>query len=195
MDSYEEERVPVAERLLSTTDRGFRLIVSDSWIAGIMRTRILARVAALAMSRPRIQQLAFRTVSQTGIRYPNSALTDSSQRLPDSAPQAGDRFPWLRLAWTADGPVEDSFRLLSGTQFKLLSFGQPVAKTTPLPSDVIAVHEVGTEGDNAAELRRAGIPLPSFYVVRPDGYIGFCGVRLDMNAVQSYFETRVHVLG
>ena len=30
LDSYEKERLPVAERLLSTTDRGFRLIVSDS---------------------------------------------------------------------------------------------------------------------------------------------------------------------
>ena len=30
LDSYEEERIPVAERLLSTTDRMFSLIVSDS---------------------------------------------------------------------------------------------------------------------------------------------------------------------
>ena len=30
LDTYEEERLPVAQRLLNTTDRAFRLVVSDS---------------------------------------------------------------------------------------------------------------------------------------------------------------------
>src|SRR5438105_4141353 len=31
LDSYEAERIPVAQRLLTTTDRAFVLVVSDSW--------------------------------------------------------------------------------------------------------------------------------------------------------------------
>ena len=50
LDSYEDERIPVAQRLLETTDRGFRLVVSDSWLAGLLRTQVLARIAAFAMS-------------------------------------------------------------------------------------------------------------------------------------------------
>ena len=69
LDSYEEERVPVAQRLLNTTDRAFRLVVSDNWLAGLLRTQVLARIAAFAMSRERIQRLAFRVVSQIGIDY------------------------------------------------------------------------------------------------------------------------------
>ena len=42
LDSYEDERMPVAKRLLSTTDRAFSLIVSDNWLAGLLRTRVLA---------------------------------------------------------------------------------------------------------------------------------------------------------
>src|SRR5882762_2960425 len=49
LDSYEAERIPVAQRLLATTDRAFMLVVSDRWIAGLFRTRILARIAAFAM--------------------------------------------------------------------------------------------------------------------------------------------------
>src|SRR5207245_6487533 len=45
LDSYEEERMPVARRLLNTTDRVFRLLVSDNPLAGILRTKILARIA------------------------------------------------------------------------------------------------------------------------------------------------------
>src|SRR5689334_18567525 len=35
LDSYEAERMPVAQRLLSTTDRAFKLLVSDAWLAGM----------------------------------------------------------------------------------------------------------------------------------------------------------------
>ena len=55
LDSYEEERVPVARRLLNTTDRAFRLVVSDSPLAGLIRTKILARIAAFAMSLKPVQ--------------------------------------------------------------------------------------------------------------------------------------------
>ena len=97
LDSYNEERLPVAQRLLATTDRGFKLVVSDSWLAGLMRTKVLARIAAFAMSIERIQKIAFRTVSQTGINYRKSSLSKALEALPFDAPQCGDRFPWLHL--------------------------------------------------------------------------------------------------
>src|SRR5687768_17691066 len=95
--TYEDERIPVARRLLNTTDRVFKLIVADNWLAGLFRTKILARIAAFAMSRKAIQDVAFRTISQTGINYRKSPLSKSLQALPAAAPQAGDRFPWLQL--------------------------------------------------------------------------------------------------
>ena len=70
LDSYEEERIPVARRLLSTTDRIFSLIVSDNRLAGLFRTQVLVRIMAFAMGLDRVQKLAFRTISQIGIRLP-----------------------------------------------------------------------------------------------------------------------------
>src|SRR5207245_8208952 len=35
LDSFALERVPIAERLLQTTDRAFSLVVSDRWLAGV----------------------------------------------------------------------------------------------------------------------------------------------------------------
>ena len=52
LDSYEAERQPVAQRLLDTTDRAFRLVVSDSPLAGLLRTQVLARIAGFAMRPP-----------------------------------------------------------------------------------------------------------------------------------------------
>ena len=44
---------------------------------------------------------------------------------------------------------------------------------------------------NDAELARARIPVPSFYLVRPDGHVGLCGVRLEAAAVASYVTGRL----
>src|SRR5262245_32142130 len=112
LDSYAEERMPVARRLLATTDRGFNLAVSDSWLAGLLRSKVLARIAAFAMARPRIQRFMFRIVSQTGIRYRKSRLSQQLEGLPEDAPRAGDRFPWLEVKSAASGAVEDLFQTL-----------------------------------------------------------------------------------
>ena len=39
LETYNEERLPVARKLLATTDRGFKLVVSDSWLASLLRTK------------------------------------------------------------------------------------------------------------------------------------------------------------
>jgi 2-polyprenyl-6-methoxyphenol hydroxylase-like FAD-dependent oxidoreductase len=194
LDSYEQERIPVARALLNGTDRAFRLVVSDSWIAGLLRTKILARIAAFAVNRKAVQRMAFRIVSQTGIRYPTSFLSKSVDKLPDTAPQAGDRFPWVSLRFAANGPVEDIFQKLRDTQFNLILIGQP-----PLPEntfgfgdDFVRAHAITKDATNDKELARAGIPQPSFYLIRPDGYIGLCGTCFDIGDLSAYFA---HNLG
>lgn len=187
LDSYEQERIPVATALLNGTDRAFRLVVSDLWIAGLLRTKILARIAAFAVNRKSVQRLAFRTVSQTGIRYPKSSLSQSLDRLPDTAPQAGDRFPWLRLKFGATGPAEDLFQKFSDTCFHLIVIGQPPPPADALGfGDLLQVHAVPGDPANGVELTRARVPLTSFYLIRPDGYIGLCGMRCEADQVSAY---------
>jgi hypothetical protein len=193
LDSYEAERIPVARRLLETTDRAFRIVVSDNPFAGLLRTEVLARIAAFAMSRKRIQQIAFRVVSQTGIEYRNGPLSESAEPLPSAAPQAGDRFPWLKLKLRADGPVEDLFQSLDDTRFHLLAFGQPALAEVPKFGDLLQVHAIPEDSANAAELTRAQIPQPSFYLLRPDGHVGLCGVRPVGAAVARYFAERLGI--
>lgn len=109
LDSYQAERQPVAQRLLDTTDRMFSALVSDTALAGLFRTRILARVMALAMNLERVRRLAFRTISQTGIHYREGPLSQSLSDLPIDGPRAGDRFPWLRLRFRPNRQIEDLY--------------------------------------------------------------------------------------
>ncbi len=196
LDSYEDERIPVARRLLSTTDRAFSLIVSDSWLAGLVRTRIIARVAAFAMRRERIRKLAFRTISQIGIRYPTSPLSQTLPGLPDGAPRAGDRFPWLRLKFQVGGPAEDLFQRLDDTRFNLIVIGQPLpVDGAPDLGEMLRTHVVPDDPANARELARVRIRGPAFYFLRPDGHVGLAGTRLDAGAVDRYLHERHMRLG
>lgn len=190
LDSYEDERIPVARRLLETTDRAFRIVVSDSWIAGLLRTKVLARFAAFAMAREPVQRFAFRTVSQIGIHYRGSALSESAAGLPDDAPRAGDRFPWLHLILQAGGPVEDLFEKIDGLRFHLFVAGQPIPQMA-IPESQLQVCAIPSGAANDAELARARIPPTSYYLVRPDGYVGLSGELLEAGMVERYLSTRL----
>ncbi|HEY8608972.1 MAG TPA: FAD-dependent monooxygenase [Noviherbaspirillum sp.] len=190
LDSYDTERAPVAERLLRTTDQGFTFFVSPRWYAEVFRTRILPRAISMAMRRERGRRLAFRTISQIGIRYARSPLSRMLSPLPGDAPCAGDRFPWLALRFTPHCPAEDLFSRLDDTRFTLLLFGQPAPEhkgVANLPGDV-QILAVPRDEHNDAVLRRAHLPMPSFFLLRPDGHVGCAGTTLDAAALMDYLE-------
>ncbi|MDB5906616.1 MAG: pcpB [Massilia sp.] len=193
LDSYDLERAPVAKRLLETTDRAFTFLVSDRWLADAFRTRILPRALAIAMRLDRMRRLAFRAISQIGIRYPRSPLSQMTMRLPGSGPRAGDRFPWLRLRFTPDGPIEDLFQKLDDTRFSLILVGQPLPASGPFDqvAGLIASYAIPNSPDNHQALDRAQIPTPSFYLLRPDGHVGLAGGQLDIPAFNDYLRDRV----
>jgi 2-polyprenyl-6-methoxyphenol hydroxylase-like FAD-dependent oxidoreductase len=194
LDSFEAERLPVAERLLKTTDRAFTFIVSGRWLGGVFRTRILAKLVAFAMGRDRMRTFAFRAISQIGIRYPESPLSESLAGLPEDAPRAGERFPWLHLRFSSDGPVEDLFARLDDTRFNLIMIGQPsLPHDPPELKGLMLTHRVVDDPVNEKELARALIPKPSFYLLRPDGHIGLAGTRLDADALTHYLTGRLEL--
>ena len=196
LDSYEAERMPIARRLLHTTDLAFRAVVSDGRLGGMLRTKLLARIVAAAMGRDDIQRFAFRNVSQIAIQYRASTLSRRLDGLPEEAPQAGDRFPWLRLKLRAGGSVEDLFQALDDTRLHLLVIGHGGYRgAAPEAGDLLHLHVVPADPANDVALARARVPSPSFYLLRPDGYVGLCGPRLDARAVTSYFRGSLGVEG
>jgi 2-polyprenyl-6-methoxyphenol hydroxylase-like FAD-dependent oxidoreductase len=166
LDSYAAERIPVAQRLLRTTDRAFMLAVSDSLLARLVRARVVARLAAAALRFGAFRRFAFRTVSQIGIAYPDSPLSTSTGTLPAGAPRPGDRFPW----------IDDVYARLDDTCFNLVVVGQAAPEV-----DGVRVHALAAER----------LPSPSFYLLRPDGHVGLAGATLDVDAVTRYLAATI----
>ena len=188
LDSYEEERLPVARALLETTDRAFQLVVQDTWLARLLRTRIIGRIAAVAMRFASVRRTAFQTLSQIGIRYARSRLSQNLAGMPKGAPLAGDRFPWLQVQLDPVGPIEDLFQRLDDTRLNLIVVGQSAETVAgeAVNADLVRVHRLTDGAPNDQQLARAGVPPRSFYLLRPDGYVGLCGIELDSAAIRGY---------
>jgi len=190
--SYEDERLPVANHLLKRTDRFFSIVVSDRWLVGLLRTRVMPKIMGLALRTAAVQRILFRTISQTGIRYRRSPLSEALAGLPENGPRPGDRFPWLRLKFQPNGRLEDLYGKLDDTRFTLLVFGQAAPpRGIPELGDRLHIQELPSDPLNDRELARARIPRPSFYLLRPDGHIGLAGARLDAAAASRYVSERL----
>jgi 2-polyprenyl-6-methoxyphenol hydroxylase-like FAD-dependent oxidoreductase len=187
LDSYQAERMPFAHQLLSSTDRAFQFVVSNTRLAGFLRTRIVPRVAALVMGRRTIRRRAFQLISQIGISYRDSPLSRTLDGVDAGAPRAGDRFPWLQLAFAPNAPREDVFKKLDDTCFNLIAIGQAAPSADAFGvDDLLRVHVVPENGGNASTLAAAKIAAPSYYLLRPDGHVGLAGSRLDVNEVRQW---------
>lgn len=194
LDSYSLEREPVAERLLRTTDRAFALIVSERPVATIFRTRLFPAALALAMRLEASRRLAFRTISQIGIRYPQSPLSHTPTERPDAGVRPGDRFPWMRLHFAPSAPPEDIFQRLDDTRLNLILFGPPAtADLIAACGDLIRIHAPTDHPHNDDELRRNRIPKPSYFLLRPDGHVGLVGTQPTADAVTRYLLDRLRI--
>lgn len=193
LDSYESERMQVARTLLNSTDRAFKLLVSERWLAGLFRMGVVANVVAQAMKFERVRRLAFRALSQIGIAYRHSALSRTLPGVPRGAPRAGDRFPWMHLRFATDGPRRDLFERLDDRRFTLLAFGQDAKAPEGIARELVDVHVIPDHPDNRAELERAHVPERAYFLLRPDGHIGLAGIDFDPTALSGWFaETGIH---
>nr|HRO60419.1 hypothetical protein [Burkholderiaceae bacterium] len=63
-----------------------------------------------------------------------------------------------------------------------------------VPGDLLRVHRIPGDAANERELARVGIPLPSFWLLRPDGHIGLAGRSFDPALLRSWFGDRLGIV-
>ena len=75
LESYNEERLENAKRLLQTTDRIFDFGASEDPFVAFFRTNIFPYIANIALHLKTVQNYIFPLVSQIGINYRKSSLS------------------------------------------------------------------------------------------------------------------------
>jgi 2-polyprenyl-6-methoxyphenol hydroxylase-like FAD-dependent oxidoreductase len=180
LDTYNEERLPNAHRLLQTTDRIFQLGASDDWFAVFVRTKIVPYIANFALNLDVVKNTIFPLVSQIGINYRGSSLSDGAALKV----KAGDRMPYFQVEGN------NIYDLLREPKFHLLVFTDgsiPVSEITGDLDGRFDFHSFPLY-PNIAEI--FGVSETFTVVLRPDNYIGYIAAGYSIEAVKKYL-TRV----
>ena len=192
LDTYNEERLPNAKRLLQTTDRMFNLAAGTDWLVNVIRTTVFPPMAKFILSIDAIKKRFFPLISQIGITYRVGSLSahDGDE---DFEVKAGDRMPYFLV----DG--KSVYDKLRQPKFHLLTFsdgqsdyvrdspGQP-GEIQSKDADLID-HYVLPLYPHAAEAFGAN---QSFSVLlRPDNYIGFISSETSSDRLATYLTEAI----
>jgi hypothetical protein len=174
LDTYNEERVENAERLLETTDRFFDLLVNPDWLLSFVRRQIFPRVANFVIGLDSVNQFIFPLISQTGITYRGHALALDNDNFEV---KAGDRMPYFMIE---DKGIYD---WLHAPKFHLLTFSSDAIQTV---ADSSVEHLVFPLSERVAEI--FGSDKPFSVLLRPDNYIGFVSSGDPSAELRTYFN-------
>ena len=94
LQTYNEERLQNAKNLLQTTDRMFQLVASPEWFVSFVRLNVFPQLAKYLLNFDAVKHFIFPIVSQIGIDYRHSSLSDHKDD-EDFSVKAGDRMPYF----------------------------------------------------------------------------------------------------
>src|SRR5687768_8540389 len=182
LDTYNEERVENAERLLETTDRFFDLLVNPDWLLSFVRRQIFPRVANFFIGLDSVNQFIFPLISQTGITYRGHSLAhDNDNHNDDFEVKAGDRMPYFMI----EG--KGIYDWLHAPKFHLLTFSNEAIQTGSDSSvEHLVEHLFWPLSERVAEI--FGSTKPFSVLLRPDNYIGFVSSGKPLSELRTYFN-------
>jgi 2-polyprenyl-6-methoxyphenol hydroxylase-like FAD-dependent oxidoreductase len=185
LDTYDEERLANAKRLLETTDRMFELAAGSHWLMSFIRTTIFPPVAGFMVSLEAVSKRIFPLISQIGINYRHDYL---SQHTGDEADhvKAGDRLPYFLV----DG--RSIFDKLNAPKFHLLIFSNNDHADTcggfERSFEHLADCQLIPIDARVSELFEKEKEFCVF--LRPDNHIAFISSGISPNHVPEYLRSR-----
>ncbi|KVH47336.1 FAD-binding monooxygenase [Burkholderia diffusa] len=212
LDTYHAERHPIERDVLRQTGFITQIVEADHGAMKLLRDHVVPLLASFGPVRDAVR----RTVSELGVQYRKSPLT--LERVLDGGPRAGERAPDA-LVHVIDGPLGRApgtarlYDLHDPASFTLLMLEEPpgadagdAGDVPPMPADARALAEglerimpgavrtwrvADAESDGADGLAQVyGRSRPSFYLLRPDGYIAVRGrTATDANALLRHCES------
>ncbi len=185
LETYNEERLENAENLLKTTDRFFNLVASPDMFLSYFRTYIFPYVAGVAFSVDAVKKFVFPRVSQIGINYRHSSL---SQHEGDEnfKVKAGDRMPYFLV----DG--KSIYDKLHPPKFHLLFFSKAQGDFQELRTELESQYAESVDFNFVPLYPQVtevfGTNKPFNVLLRPDNYIGFICAETPSNGLRAYLN-------
>jgi len=188
LDTYNEERLANAQRLLESTDRMFELAAGSHWLMSFIRTTIFPPVAGFVASLESVSKRVFPMISQIGINYRDASLSEHSGDEHDV--EAGDRLPYFLV----DG--KSIFDQLMEPKFHLLVFSDSDSDGNCEAACKEFLERFGHLADchvvpMSERVKEIFDTEDEFSVLlRPDNYIAFMSSEIPPSNVAEYLQSR-----
>ena len=184
LDTFEPERIAFARRLVATTDQAFTAVTSDSDLARLVRLQIVPRILPALLSSDVSRRFLFRTVSQIGVNYRASNLSEGRT----GKLHAGDRLPWIQLPDNPKNEYPDNFAPLSSLNWQVHIYSTwmcPDVRRLSMQRG-FAFHVFPWQPSFAA----TGLAENAAYLIRPDGYIAFADPAAKARTLAAYLDAQ-----
>lgn len=183
LETYNEERLENAKKLLKTTDRLFGFAAGTDWFLNFLRLSVLPPLAKHILSFEPVRKFLFPLLSQTGINYRHSSLSNHAGD-EDFEVKAGDRMPYFLV----DGAT--IYDKLNGPKFHLLGFSTERNNFRALKDELESRYAELLDFNAISmspEVKEAFGTNKDFCVLlRPDNHVGLISSDVSSGAVREY---------
>ncbi|HEX3384853.1 MAG TPA: FAD-dependent monooxygenase [Mucilaginibacter sp.] len=202
LNSYAIERMPVARRLLDTTDRIFKVVASGNWLIRIIKRWIWFNMISLVWKSQRSKAFFFKVISQTGISYRESKINlhlSNGDKI-----KAGDRIPYLEIYDERKKEETDLHAWCGKPGFTLIIMGRfdemflfNIAKwITNRFQGMLNFYYLPPSGKNLTvfEAFETDSHREKAIIVRPDMHIGYMNDMVSIAMLDNYLVNVVGIL-
>jgi 2-polyprenyl-6-methoxyphenol hydroxylase-like FAD-dependent oxidoreductase len=181
LETYNEERLENAKRLLKTTDRLFEFAAGTEWFLAFLRENVLPPVANYILSFDSVKKFIFPTLSQIGITYRHSSLSKHAGD-ENFEVKAGDRMPYFLVYG------ESVYDKLRQPKFHLLVFAEGKSDRqeweTKLEDEYAELIDFNVIPLNPQVTEVFGADKSFSVMLRPDNHIGFITMGTDTSPTE-----------
>jgi 2-polyprenyl-6-methoxyphenol hydroxylase-like FAD-dependent oxidoreductase len=196
LDTYQEERLPIARKLVQTTDRVFGITVSENPFVVFWRVHVIPRFVALIPKEKHLLRFAFRLISQIAIAYGDSSLSrdGSLGSFPRTAPRPGDRLPFA--TFHENNELINIQDKVKAPAFHLLLFLRNSSD-----EKIKAIHDLVDQYNDMIQIERIffalgsndlfeifGVQNGGYYLVRPDMYVAYRSNTFNQNHLKAFLK-------
>ncbi len=195
LNTYNEERLPHAKKLVETTDRLFNIIIAGGPLATFFRTKLAPKIVKFMIDHKFSRGFLFKTVSQIGISYRNSPLSQNASfgEFDKKTPKPGDRLPFVMYGESNNKKnIQD---LITVNKIHLFLFTQSekdlqnIKQIAEKYKEIIKINIFILNSETKNLYKEFGILNGGYYLIRPDMYIAFRSLGQNYEQLKSYLAS------
>jgi 2-polyprenyl-6-methoxyphenol hydroxylase-like FAD-dependent oxidoreductase len=183
LDTYNEERLENAKRLLKTTDRFFGFAAGTDWLMNIFRLHVFPPLAKHLFTLDAVRNFAFPLISQIGINYRHGSLSNHAGD-EDFEVKAGDRLPYFFV----DG--QSIYDRLQQPKFHFIVFATEPSNFHALKNEVEGRYwelvDFNGFSISAGVQEIFGANKDFSVLLRPDNHVGFISSVISSGSIEDY---------